>query len=1709
MRLLNRILNRNLTATRSRLASALLNLNFLSGNLDNRVSFGRSTNATVTNSSGLIQPAPHNLLTHSEQFDNAVWAKSNVAITANAVAAPDGTITADLMSCNLTGINTGIFVAASPTVGNSISIYAKKANSNILGISGNNAGNYYAYFDLNAGTVGNNAQCTASIQDVGNGWYRCVLSNLTVSSGFITISPANASAAAPSWTSTSSLGNSIYVWGAQLETNSTATAYNSTTVKNLLGFTEHFDAAAWTKSNAFVQTNLLLYSQDFDNAAWTKTALTVTANSTNAPDSTTTAESLVEGSGTVQPVIYQLVSSIAGTFSVYVKANGRNFAQILNSAAYANFDLFAGTVGSVSGFTNAAITSVGAGWYRISATVPVSTVVGVALVASSTATYRQSYTGDGTSGLFIWGAQFVQGTSPGDYKATYGSVAAIGYTDIYNQPFAQKLVESAATSTHFVRQDNILGYPVGVYTFSVYAKADTRPGVVLICSGAAVRATAGFNLLNGTVRAEVTAGTSTMSSSIQAVGGGWYRCAVTFNFAAAPNNLQIGVDDGTSTLDGNGVSYTGNGTSGIYIFGAQLSDSASVDPYVYQPVAAPASTAYYGPRLNYDASAATYADVFGPELVTNGDLSSSANWSVSGGWSIAGGAASINAPGNLTQNALALLVQNKLVKITYTITSTFSGGGVAPYFQQTTPSAINVFGTYRTAVGTYTEYLQVPINATVFGFNSGSTSGSIDNISVKEIVGITGTGTVPKGLLIEEQRTNLITYSEQFDNAAWTKTGLNAFGSGSVANTVATNDPSGGNTAEFIQESTANTRHEVAQTITAANGVYTHVCYIKAGGRTSALLSMSDGTSGDASWGFNLSTGQLITYAIGVGSWTNITATINAIGNGWYRCSVTATKNAGSSVIAKVLCFNGSNFSYTGDGTSGIYIWGAQLETGAFATSYIPTVASQVTRAADNASMIGNNFARWYNPTSGTVLVKYDYLATGSRTALEFSDGTSNNSMRYASDALYTGTQVVTGGVVQANLIPAFSVAKTPYSLSGSYSRNNFIAVDTGDAADFDNSGTVPVTSLVRLGNDVSNNYLNGHIAGFAYFNRALTSKEQTSLVNGVYELDVPAALFAAGEQGWVYDPSNLATLFQDSAGSLPVTAMEQPVGLQLDLSQGLVLGPELVTNGDFSGGTTTGWAIYGDSVLAASAGKFSVTVNQTSAGAQQTITTQVGKTYKVTCDFSDIVSLTGVRIAVYTPGFGTGLFAPATNDPSPGVRTGYFVATTTTSVVLLQGYPTGSFKADNITVKAISGNHRFQTADANRPVVSARVNLLTKTEQFDDAAWPKADVTVAANATTAPDGTATADKLIASATNANHLLNRTSAFVVATGIPYVFKMYAKANEYGFVRLQLQATSFSESWANFNLITGAVGLSLGVTPTIQPAGNGWYLCSITSTSTGTGNSGVQPFVLDSDRNGSNPSYLGDGTSGIFIWGADFRPTNQGVGLPAYQRVNTSTDYDSTGFPVYIKPNGSNQFMVTNSINFTATDKVTVWQGVRKLSDAAAVMLTELSVNLNSNAGTFFLLSPGNANQPDYVSSSRGTAAAAANQASTATSYASPITNVISTTHDIAGDLTTLRVNQVAATNATGDKGTGNFGNYPAYFYARGGTSLFFNGHDYGSIVRGAASTGGQIAAAETWINARTAAYTTLVETFDLVTTDAGDQIVTDAGDAVFVNSYFI
>jgi hypothetical protein len=334
------------------------------------------------------------------------------------------------------------------------------------------------------------------------------------------------------------------------------------------------------------------------------------------------------------------------------------------------------------------------------------------------------------------------------------------------------------------------------------------------------------------------------------------------------------------------------------------------------------------------------------------------------------------------------------------------------------------------------------------------------------------------GLLIEEQRTNLRTYSEDFTNAVWTKSALSI-----TANTVVA--PDGTLTGDKLVEDTATSRHFVTTTVAlTANTVYTLSVYMKAGERTTATF----GNSSTANW----VAGASIVVNLATGVITTGTGTIQSVGNGWYRVSITQTfgpANANGGMIIDLQTTAG----YTGDGYSGIYIWGAQLEAGAFLTSYIQTVASQVTRSRDAASMTGTNFSSWYNATEGSAYTEAASLATAyNGTTVAFSDGTLNSRMiiRGMTTTSQSNSIGVDSGATQWALIfSSQTTATTKWALG--YKVDDIAFVRNAATPLTDASALIPVVNQLRIGSDGDGAVTyNGHIRQIVYYPRRLTNSD-------------------------------------------------------------------------------------------------------------------------------------------------------------------------------------------------------------------------------------------------------------------------------------------------------------------------------------------------------------------------------------------------------------------------------------------------------------------------------------------------------------------------------------------------------------------------------------------------------------------------------------------
>jgi len=282
---------------------------------------------------------------------------------------------------------------------------------------------------------------------------------------------------------------------------------------------------------------------------------------------------------------------------------------------------------------------------------------------------------------------------------------------------------------------------------------------------------------------------------------------------------------------------------------------------------------------------------------------------------------------------------------------------------------------------------------------------------------------VCNGLLIEESRINLLLYSAVFNNAAWnTNVTVNL--------TSGLSSPDGENNAFTVTATGANS--VLGQVVTSATGAYSFSLWIRR--RT--------GTG---------------TIALSAGP--NAPITIN-VTSSWQKLSVTNT--ATTTTIRAYL-----HITNSGDAVD---IWGAQLEAGAFATSYIPTVATAVTRNADVATMTGTNFSSWYTATTGAASVwAIPQTATGTRPVIQFDDTTANEIIALRGNVANPELYVVDGGAPQAQIDAGTIVANTAYKLTGTWNTDSCAAAQNGAAVVTDNTATIPTPTQLRIGSDGTN----------------------------------------------------------------------------------------------------------------------------------------------------------------------------------------------------------------------------------------------------------------------------------------------------------------------------------------------------------------------------------------------------------------------------------------------------------------------------------------------------------------------------------------------------------------------------------------------------------------------------------------------------------------
>jgi hypothetical protein len=342
----------------------------------------------------------------------------------------------------------------------------------------------------------------------------------------------------------------------------------------------------------------------------------------------------------------------------------------------------------------------------------------------------------------------------------------------------------------------------------------------------------------------------------------------------------------------------------------------------------------------------------------------------------------------------------------------------------------------------------------------------------------------PLGILIEEQRTNLFLQSEAFDTVSWIK-------NNSATVPVTTNvAPNGTSTADTLQS--ASTISYVSQAVTfTGNGDKSFSVFLKAGTATVTRLVLRDTTPTAVNRG-----GVNITWTAGVPSGVATEGTlqgIDAYPNGWYRVRMLATG---------VVAANANEFRFspdTGAGTGTTIFWGAQTENGEFATSYIPTVASQVTRTADQASIVAPMFTPWFNASAGTFVSSFDVIgSTTATTRRHVWNGSDSGNQRLSLRALDTATNapiaaVGTGaGVVSLN--GTALTVNTPTDIAVAYGTNMAFSQDGATPVTDASAASVSISSLDIGCNIAATLFLNGHIRNITYYPTRLSDLQLQAL---------------------------------------------------------------------------------------------------------------------------------------------------------------------------------------------------------------------------------------------------------------------------------------------------------------------------------------------------------------------------------------------------------------------------------------------------------------------------------------------------------------------------------------------------------------------------------------------------------------------------------------
>lgn len=743
--------------------------------------------------------------------------------------------------------------------------------------------------------------------------------------------------------------------------------------------------------------NFILSSEQFDSGNWSRVNTQAfgsgsVSNAIAAPNGTTTADFIAETTAaSAQHIFYNttnfaLETSTNYTFGVFAKKGTRNYVSLaVNSGGGAGagvvYDLNAGAV-TQSSTTSAAytivsssISSVGNDWYYCvftfsSTQVTASTCIclsdsGTPTVQAST--QRPLYTGDGVSGLYVWGAHLYRSDLGGMVANTsaypmYNSTSPknfVGYTeDLTNAVWtatnlsvtandttapngivsADKITGNGVLGGHVIRQ-TVTFTAYTTYTASIYVKASDLSWMYIYMGGTGITAYSTFNSSTGAVG---TVNVGTTSRSITSVGNGWYRVQITATTGATvgSNFLEIAL----LTSDSAGAN-TASGS--IYVWGAQISNSASLDAYSPNYFAFAASAAYNAARLDFSPTT----------LAANGYLS-------------------------------------------------------------------------------------------------------------------------------EEQRTNLALQSADFTSATWVKGSLSVTGNTTIA-------PDGTLSADTLTTS-AGLGSTAQAIITVSGTTYCWSAFFKKTTGTPSYYPMLHLNKGGtpALTGIIINTTSGTVSAVTGASYSAPVAQ-GTIDMGGYWLAYFAFSAATTSISCQIYpAASTDGTTLNGSVTGSQVVWGAQFEAGAFPTSYIPTVSSTVTRAADLAYVSVSAFP--YSASEGTLIAVFtSVVATGNRIAATLTDSALNNrvNIRVDGGTTYVLFTAVSGSIIfiQTGSVLSGAINK----IASAYKSGDYNNAVNGVANTTSTVTGVPIgVNQLVIGSAAGSGTLTGYVRSVTYFPRRLSNEE-------------------------------------------------------------------------------------------------------------------------------------------------------------------------------------------------------------------------------------------------------------------------------------------------------------------------------------------------------------------------------------------------------------------------------------------------------------------------------------------------------------------------------------------------------------------------------------------------------------------------------------------